>query len=239
MLEHWNEKKEGAKVNTVPHDTAKLALHVLTGAGFGMTHSFRGSLDTPRDGYRLTYRDSLEIAMGDVILMIVVPAVVYSLPWLPEKLANYKMAVGEFRRYLREMVAAAKVKALEGAPAEPDLLNTLVQKSQAADMGKDAENSNSQNGLSDDEIYGNLFMFSFAGHETTANALAYAIYLFAAFPEWQEWVGVEVEEVFKGHGSIDTLNYEELYPQLKRCGAIMVSFYFIFAEKGNEKVTKS
>lgn len=219
MLQYWTSHDK----KSIPHDTARLALHVLTGAGFGMTYQFRGSLDVPGKGFRFTYRDALDIAMSDVILLMVVPKIVYSLPsgCLPEKLGKYKAAVDEFKRYLVDMVDAAKARAVLGEPAHPDLLNTLVQKSQEADQDLKSE-AQGKNGLSDEEIYGNLFMFSFAGHETTANALAYSVYLFAAFPEMQEWVAEEVREVLAGQESIETLEYEVLFPRLKRCFAVMV-----------------
>ncbi|KAH6670774.1 cytochrome P450 monooxygenase-like protein [Halenospora varia] len=219
MLQYWTSHDK----KSIPHDTARLALHVLTGAGFGMTYQFRGSLDVPGKGFRFTYRDALDIAMSDVILLMVVPKIVYSLPsgCLPEKLGKYKAAVDEFKRYLVDMVDAAKARAVLGEPAHPDLLNTLVQKSQEADQDLKSE-AQGKNGLSDEEIYGNLFMFSFAGHETTANALAYSVYLFAAFPEMQEWVAEEVREVLAGQESIETLEYEVLFPRLKRCFAVML-----------------
>ena len=39
------------------------------------------------------------------------------------------------------------------------------------------------------EIFGNIFVTMFAGRDTTANTLAYAMLLLAAYPEVQDWVG--------------------------------------------------
>ncbi|KAF9889986.1 hypothetical protein FE257_006666 [Aspergillus nanangensis] len=47
--------------------------------------------------------------------------------------------------------------------------------------------------LSKEEVQGNLFLFMFAGHETTANTLVYIIHLLAIFPEWQDWIGDEID----------------------------------------------
>ncbi|KAG0647532.1 Multidrug resistance fer6 [Hyphodiscus hymeniophilus] len=178
MLEHWNAKEKGANITTTLQDTAKLALNVLMGAGFGTPYSFRDSLDITKDGFNMTYRDALK-------------------------------------------TSSAKINASEDRPAEASLLSTLVQKAQEADIGNVEGDTQSENSLSDSEIYGNLFMFSFAGHETMAMTLAYATYLFAAFPEWQAWVGTEIDEVFKEHDNIESLDYEKLYPKLKRCRAVM------------------
>ncbi|KAH8198417.1 hypothetical protein TruAng_007401 [Truncatella angustata] len=222
MLEHWNSKIGGTNVTTTLRDTAKLALNVLMCAGFGMTYSFRDSLDDRKDGFGMSYRDALETCMSDVLMVFVVPASVFSLPWLPKKLTKYKMAVADLKRYLQDMVAAAKVKAKEHGSTDADLLSNLVRRARDVQMENSEDETLSQNSLSDSEIHGNLFMFSFAGHETMATTLEYAIYLLAAFPEWQEWVGAEIDEVFKAHESIETLDYEELYPKLKRCRAVMV-----------------
>jgi len=52
--------------------------------------------------------------------------------------------------------------------------------------------------LSDNELYGNMFVFLLAGHETTANTLEYALALCAANPEIQEKVYQEIIAVI-GH----------------------------------------
>ena len=85
------------------------------------------------------------------------------------------------------------------------------------------EGFSTNKGLTDNEIYGNIFMYSFAGHESTSHAISYAIYLFAAFPDWHEWVIERVDQVFASNKTIDILNYKELFPYPKRCLAVMVS----------------
>jgi cytochrome P450 len=153
---------------------------------------------------------------------MLLPSRTYSFPILPKALKDFKVAVADFKRYMIEMVDSAKALAAQAESVQPNLLNTLVQK--AEEVLLESGGTASANGLSDDEIYGNLFIFSFAGHETTANTLSYAIYLLAAFPEYQEWVGQELDEVLQGHDGVETIDYEEVYPQLKRCLALMVSF---------------
>ena len=43
----------------------------------------------------------------------------------------------------------------------------------------------SRKGLSGDETFGDLFVISFAGHDTTVNSLSFATLHFAAHPEVQ------------------------------------------------------
>lgn len=220
MLDCWVQEG-GAGVTSVTTDTSTLALHVITCAGFGISYHFRDALDTVREGFSMSYAESLYSVMKNLLLLILVPSRAYSLPILPKALREFKVAVTDFKRYMIEMVESAKARAAEAESVQPNLLNTLVQKSEEVLL--EAGGQNKSNGLSDDEIYGNLFIFSFAGHETTANTLSFSIYLLAAFPEYQDWVGEELDKVLKDHRNVETMDYEEIYPELKRCLALMVN----------------
>jgi cytochrome P450 len=76
-------------------------------------------------------------------------------------------------------------------------------------------------GLSVDEIYGNVSVINFTGHDTTANTLAFSMALLAASPEVQTWVAQEVSAVVaQTNGNWE---YARIYPQLVRCRAVLVS----------------
>ncbi|KAE8130900.1 cytochrome P450 [Aspergillus pseudotamarii] len=71
-------------------------------------------------------------------------------------------------------------------------------------------------GLTIDEIFGNIFVINFAGHDTTANTLSFAFLLLAAYPEVQDWVAEELLLTdIRGR-------YADLFPKLSRCRAIML-----------------
>jgi cytochrome P450 len=63
--------------------------------------------------------------------------------------------------------------------------------------------------MSDELIASNLLTFAAAGHETTAKALTWALYLLALSPEWQERVATEVSEVV-GSGPIQSGHLDRL-----------------------------
>jgi cytochrome P450 len=69
-----------------------------------------------------------------------------------------------------------------------------------------------RNSLSDDEIFGNLFIYNLAGHETTANTLAYAVALMATNRGVQDWVGEEIDAVFGSEEDVKTWQYEMAFP---------------------------
>lgn len=85
--------------------------------------------------------------------------------------------------------------------------------------------------LSDDEIEGNLSLFMFAGHETTANTLVYLIYLLAIFPQWQTWAVQEIDEIFSGMQLDDEIAYKNIISRFTRVKAIMVTQFQIFSNQ--------
>ena len=56
-----------------------------------------------------------------------------------------------------------------------------------------------------DEMVDQVAIFFLAGHETSASALAWALYLLALFPEWQEKVAAEAEALSDSFSSVSKL----------------------------------
>ncbi|MDB2241263.1 cytochrome P450 [Halorubrum ezzemoulense] len=101
--------------------------------------------------------------------------------WVPTP-ANrrYRRRIGALRSTIRTLVAERRAA---GPPADPgaadDLLGTLVA---AAELGA----------MDGDRLVDNAVTFLFAGHETSALGLTYALYCLADRPEFQERVRREV-----------------------------------------------
>lgn len=74
----------------------------------------------------------------------------------------------------------------EGKPGTGNLMTSLVR----ASDDRQKSGSDGPQALTVNEVLGNIFVINFAGHDTTANTLAYAVVLLAANPEVQDWVGV-------------------------------------------------
>lgn len=130
--------------------------------------------------------------------------------------------IEDLQRYLLQGVADEK-KRLQQTDTS-DERNTLM-----AALVRESEKDRTSNAsgkapdrllpLTDTEIYGNMFIYYVAGHETTTSALNNAIILLAAFPDVQEWVREEVQQV------LDTSDwdYKGMCSKLNRCLAVMVS----------------
>ena len=78
-------------------------------------------------------------------------------------------------------------------------------------MAKLAQATDPESGerMSDALITGNLLTFAAAGHETTAKALTWTLYLLARSPAWQERIADEVSRVV-GKGPVEAHHLEAL-----------------------------
>jgi cytochrome P450 len=112
--------------------------------------------------------------------------IAYALMRFPEWL--WHPAKSRIRRAGREMRAAVASiiarRRAEGGKAS-DLLGRLLA----------ARDPDSAKPMSDRQLVDNLLTFLAAGHETTAKALTWTLYLLARAPEWQRRVREEVERV--------------------------------------------
>lgn len=221
MLAQWTAT--GAAVTTMIDDTRLVALHVLSAAGLGLRQDFATGMRVAGAGHRMPYRDALMRVLRHIVLVVAAPEWLLLAPGAPRAWREVVEAKREFKAYMAEMLARERAK-YEGRDRDdafvrevPNLMATLVRSSDAARSPRDR--------LSDDEIFGNLFFFNFAGHDTTANALAFALALLAIEPEMQEWVGEEVAGVF-GAREVGEIKYEEVFPRLVRCQAVLVSLCF-------------
>jgi len=137
-------------------------------------------------------------------------------PWLPKswKLGILADRCAVFQRYMTELYEDEKSQArLQTSPsASKTLMGSLVRASQ-----DEAKNGT---GLTESEIYGNMFMLNFAGHDTTAHTFTFAIHFLAANPAVQDWVSEEVRAVL-GDGRKDW-DYAAHFPRLRRCFAVML-----------------
>lgn len=219
MLDIWLAKPDN-KSNTVVSDSGIIALHVLTAAAFGEQRDFGEDNSVLAQNHKLSFRDALRTILRSPVLA----ATVAGMPWLkkpllqsilPKDVRGVGLAHTEFRSYMNEAIARERAGENTTALNHPNLLNALVK---ASDEVKAEEGTKSSAYMSDDELTGNMFMFAFAGHETTAAAISYALALLAVHPAVQAWVAEELAEVI---ASADTMDYARIHPRLKRTLAVM------------------
>ena len=212
MMTSWSHHNRKG-ITSTSADTLTLALHVLTGAGFGQSYSFAsGSQIIPR-GHLLSYRDSLCTLLTNFTPLIIFNHDLLCQPFMPKTLRKVGLAVREFRQYMTEMISRERLLIEKRDSDASNLVSSLIR---ASEEGKAFSSS-----LNDEEIMGNLFIYNLAGHETTANTLAYAIMLISVNPIYQDWLYDELTRVLGDAGQPETWKYEKVFPQLQRTLAVM------------------
>ncbi len=98
-----------------------------------------------------------------------------------------------FDKAVDDIVAARKTLIASGAGAPSDLL-TLLLRAQDPETGR---------AISEQDVRANIVTFIGAGHETTANALTWTLYLLSQSPQWRERAEAEVDAVFDPQSSAE------------------------------------
>lgn len=118
----------------------------------------------------------------------------------------------------------------QGKSGKGSLMTSLIRASdermEVTHASKNTKNgsllTNAPAGLTENKIYGNMCVFSFAGHDTTAQTLTFTIHLLAAHPEVQDWMWEELQ-YYLTDSAPSSWSYDEVFPKLKRCLAVLVS----------------
>lgn len=222
VLKSWVSSGNSGIAHLEP-DMMTLALHVLTAAGFGKTYDFN-PIETRESGIvkgrKMSFEHGLRTILSGFLGVILTDLLPFSStsPFsnlLPKKAAAIQFAASEFRRNLTEMVQEERTLQQTKTSGSDNLMSALLR---ASDLHRGGSSS-----LKEDEIHGNLFIYSFAGHDTTANTMAYAITLLASDSRMQSWIKDEIEYVVGKESSSEGWEYENSFPQLKRCLALMVT----------------
>lgn len=206
-----------------------LSLHVLSGAGFGKFYSFHRSTEPPKPGHMFNYRDSLSLILENILLILIIGPKFLTSRYRPRVWARVGQAIVDFKAHMHDMYMDER-NLLQGGKAGADnILSSLVRASEAGttDPGNVSLQNLGQHPkagsglLTEAEVYGNIFVYNFAGHDTTAITLGWTLYLLAAHPEVQDWL---FEEIHFYGVDLDSASesYDAVYPKLKRCLAVLV-----------------
>lgn len=209
-------------------DTRTLSLDVLAATGFRRSYKFRASTESGTDKAR-NYRESLGIVLDNALVIMVMPARIFTAPFMPKAWKRIGRAKVDFKQYMLDMLNEEQKLLDAGSPGTGNLMSSMVRLS-AEQQSADTKSAKKETrGLTLSEIFGKTFVINFAGHDTTANTLAYSVLLLAANPEIQKWVSEELDEVLRDPNS-ENWNYADNFPHLKRCQAVLVSSPALLAE---------
>ncbi|TVY89990.1 11-oxo-beta-amyrin 30-oxidase [Lachnellula willkommii] len=209
MLRYWSTN---SPVNSTADDTRTLSLNVLSSAGFGKSYKFQGHNEESLGNVATSYKESLQTILDNCILLMVLGTRLLSFEYLPNALS----ATVTFKQYMTEVYENEKRAIAKGKSTGRNLMTSLIRASQ-----ENGEPGQQDGGLTESEIYGNIFVFNFAGHDTTAHTLAFAVVLLAASPSVQDWISQELHCVL-GDRPTEDWNYVHDFPKLKRCQAVLM-----------------
>jgi len=140
------------------------------------------------------------------------------------------MSYVEWGKYMNEIFQTKKAEVISGDGTEQegmDLMGALVRGGGFRPETKDPSSfvdkgQQSPQALTDDDILGNAFVFILAGHETTANALHFALIYLATKVASQRQLQKDLDRVFKGR-PVSEWDYEHDIPNLSNgmAGVVM------------------
>ena len=115
--------------------------------------------------------------------------------WMPRLFKrDTKRNAKEIRKLISELTHERSIAIKEGSA--PDDLATKIMTTKDPLTGET---------FSDQEMVDQVAIFFLAGHETSASALSWALYLLATHPEWQEKVAIEAQDLSKDFSSVSRL----------------------------------
>lgn len=199
-----------------------ITINVIGSVVFG-THQERQeeiNLKAPA-GFKTTMMESMLTIVENLLVSVFVSTKFLTLPFMPKAARRIGLAKTEFPRHLQQMINQER----QHPSAGKSLLASLVK---IADQDKGGEERSMKGStyLTPQEITGNLFNFTIAGFDTTANTMSYAIAALSISPEWQDWIIAGIDEARSLDSATD---YAFSFPLMTRCLALMVSIPFVLS----------
>ncbi|KAJ5738155.1 cytochrome P450 [Penicillium malachiteum] len=219
MLDSWATEYRD-QIPSVAKDTRTLSLNVLAATGFRKSYPFNSAAAVKNEGDAGSYRDALQTVLDNCILLMIAPRKMLTLPFAPKSWHELAEAANNFKQHMVQMLDEEMQALNSGSAGSGSLMTSFVRamdlREKASTLSSEDSSNASSKGLSVDEIFGNIFVINFAGHDTTANTLSFAMLLLAANPDVQDWVAEELQQIDSLEG-----NYAECFPKFNRCKAVM------------------
>ncbi|KAJ7750460.1 cytochrome P450 [Mycena maculata] len=204
MIEGENWRQDGeflvTDFNRLPR---KLALILIARCGFGLHMPW---VDPPADENGLTFGQSLTIVTDTVIPRLIIPSWLYKLPI--KRLRTINQAWSGLGSFMRTFVETRKdeQRGDTGSMQRGDILSRLVA----------ATYADGKLNLDEQEVIGNVFTLTFAGHDTTAAVISATLGFLAIHEEEQEKAYAEIMKIIPP-GKNPTLDDLQKLPFLLAC----------------------
>ncbi|KAM3073504.1 hypothetical protein ACMFMG_004599 [Clarireedia jacksonii] len=224
MLQYWTERAEQLVIST-NKDTKVLTLNFLAAALFNKVYPFEGYVEEKRkgdahdDSYQ--YRDSLSTILSSIIQIFIFGEEGLKSKWLPQTWRNAGKAMSGFRSYIIGLMDEQGAYLANGTNDNNHLVARLVRACEDDNPDSDSveKHSDKKMTLTQEEIISNLFVYAFAGNDTTAVTITNLLIHLATNPETQTWISEEISH-YLPDSNVESWHYETFF-KLKRCSAVM------------------
>ena len=174
-LQCWLSYQNGV-VNTTAKDTRALSLKILAYVGFGKSYPFDGNFSISETSYAASFRDSLSIVLDNALLTLAIPPRVLKLPVTFGDWSRVGQAVGVLKDHMATSLRDERCRYSHGKKGAGTLMSSMVDALETASYApspnseKNDQNvpQRSKGRLTVNEIFGNIFVYYFAGYDTTA-----------------------------------------------------------------------
>ncbi|KAK4495698.1 hypothetical protein PRZ48_012966 [Zasmidium cellare] len=202
LIDHWATL--GSVVPVIKIWMSKLALHVVSATFFHKKLTWKEVNDIPAD-----HKMGFEQALNSVIRHLQPIALLKDrLKWLPFKATQEAYtAFSEWTAYMKQLRQVVLDRLDETAKKPNKSLLESIVVAGATGEAKDA--------LPEDHALGNLFLTALAGHETTANTMAFTIMLLAVYPDWQKRVQQQLDQQLGGRERLQW-SFDQDYQALQK-----------------------
>lgn len=235
MLTSWDSLTTTTTgIPSVQQDLKTLAINVLAATAFKKSSEFRGSAEPQDEGS--SYRNTLQTVLDNAILIMLISYRYLRGPFVPKKLVRIGDAARSFKSHMVEMLEEETSALRENRSGSGGIMSSFVRalsvhEREAATSPEITASKDGKRGLSVDEIFGNVFTLNFAGYDTTAHTLGFALYLLAIHPEVQDWLAEEIAAAVvagRPQDDIQAWDYQSLFPRLRRCRVILLETLRVF-----------
>ncbi|KIK06373.1 hypothetical protein K443DRAFT_674356 [Laccaria amethystina LaAM-08-1] len=203
--EGWADKKT-VDIPVVQEYTFKLALLMIGRCGFGFSFNWSAPARAP-DG-SMSLQEALRVVGDTHMIAIILPKWVQKLPF--RRLKEARQAHEQLMDFMQNQAAERKAEIRAGITEGKEDVFTMLVKANEGEAGKSQ--------LDDEELIGNVFIMLFAGHETTAHALAATLGFLAVYDDIQE-------EVFQQITSVVGWERDPVFDDYAKLDKVLSAFY--------------
>ncbi|KAG8744455.1 hypothetical protein FRC10_010125 [Ceratobasidium sp. 414] len=190
--------------------TKTLTLMVISSAALGYRLSWTEDYEQPWPGFTMSFQNAVKVVSTSIVARVLTPK------WadgLTEKTRTISTAFDELERYLRQMIethrsGGQQAQDISSGDSSANLVAENVFSVLVAASDQSAIETG--RGLTDQDVIGNAFLFIFAGHDTSASALAFTLGLLALYPEAQQEVYEQIKQVMGTRSRLDYADMEKL-----------------------------